>query len=195
MRSTLLPDSLLTEHWISLFDSIDEVWADSIDAKARALYKIRYALSPTSTGVSSLSTHDTLDRETLIQKIRALGLAITTSIAVSTASLYRISFSLGMFYRYKSSMMYIEAFLKYVFNCNLSIRKLYTADYLTFVERPAFSSLHYNGGTLYPTSQYIIYVVEPSLVEVDSASLLSTLQKLMPASAVINRVVLTTILP
>jgi hypothetical protein len=190
-RSILLPEGMLTEHWISLLDGIDTVWKDTIDDRVKAVRDVRhsYVVPKSTSGFVDSAALSTVDRETYIKKIRFLGLPINNLASISDNSLLRLSASIGSYWFNKGANN-LDKYLSYVFNVNLTIVPLWTNDYVSFYPKTdvAVGQPVYLSGTWYPSNKVRLIIQESSLVEVGKSALIDVFNTLAPYTIVIESI-------
>ena len=190
-RSILLPDSLNIEFWRTLLDSVDEVWKEDIDAKVVDLYKINDALRFTYTNELELtpqSSLDVMDRETAIKKLNRLGLKLRSTEGISNEALTRLCANISMYWFSKGNKQFVP-FLSYTLQVRIQVVKLYTSDYVTFLEEgdSGIGTSIYDGGSWYPTSHVNLYVDPATLVHTDLQSLTDIFFSVVPYTLVVHK--------
>jgi len=140
------------------------VFAPNVDEPIDNLGKLRdlYVLNPTSTDTpiqtGQLFTEaslDNFDSTTIIRQLNFLGLPISESSIFSDARFARFKRNISQFW-YSKGTHTLQDFLSYCLNSKISVERLWTDDYVTFIPESAVPLgqrvYESSTGSYYPTT-------------------------------------------
>lgn len=165
-RSTLLPPYLLANpYFVEFSDSMDAVFASSVDSSLDALSNIRnmWVQSPdteASVQDQQLITKEAWalpDRDLIVKQVNMLGMKLHNAGVVSDDAYQTIARFVGMYWFGKGTQGFIE-FINYCLSADLRMINMWTEDYDTFLPEgdPGIGVPIWAGGTWYPTTHVTI---------------------------------------
>ncbi len=164
MREVLLPPYLAGNPlWLEFTRAIDTLFAD-VDYTSKQLrflrnayaYSNQVAKEKVSKGLM-LSPQDfeyTInDKSYLVKQVSLVGLNLTDASALNEELLLNLFRHLSEYW-YNKGTVKLESFLNFIFKSSISLKSLWTEDYINFVEESpsVIANSVYNGGTFYPTT-------------------------------------------
>lgn len=182
-RSILLPPYMATNPlFVDFMDAIDEVFEPLVDQKTEILGDLRNMwvtnvdLENNQIAESQLIPFEAWsqpERDLLVKQVNALGLKLQNAGIISNDSYQVISRWAGMYWFGKGTHAFID-FINYCLSSSLSVTKLWTQDYVTFVPEgdPSIGTPIWEGGPWYPTT-HVSIVASGGLQQLDIKTLVS----------------------
>ena len=164
MREVLLPPYLAGNPlWLEFTKAIDTLFSD-VDYTTKQLRFLRDAYAYSSSVakekvakglmLSSLDFEYTInDKSYLIKQVSLVGLNLTEASAINEELLLKLFRHLSEYW-YNKGTVKLESFLNFIFKSSISLKSLWTEDYVNFIEESplVIANSVYNGGTFYPTT-------------------------------------------
>lgn len=160
-RTLLVPPYLETQPaWTALMAAIDEVFSD-IDVAIQDMDLLRKPLNTSdrifasdleSGKLTRFQDVPTLERVLAIKLCSQLGFSFRTSGVMAAEDYIRVASSIGQYYATTKGTEGWHNFFAFCLNAVFDVKKLWTTDYVTFVEEGSEGIPVWDGGAWYPTT-------------------------------------------
>lgn len=194
-RTVLLPPYLLTNSYYEEYaESIDTVFGPEVDEKIEIVGQLRnmWPIDPSlaqnyiyedPSGYDSdgrpivpmipFEAWPQFERPIMVKQVNALGMKLQSAGLITDDQYQTISRWVGQYWFGKGTQAFIN-FINYCLSSSLTIERLWTQDYVTFVPDgdPSIGTPIWNGGPWYPTS-HVRIVATGGLQQIDPSSLIT----------------------
>lgn len=160
-RKDILPTYLSNEVWRDLCDAIDAVFGPAIDTPTNNLGKLRRPWLLKDSAQEKIENGelltpadlDVFETEYLVKQVNMSGLIMANQDKFGNDVKARFFRHLPRFW-YSKGTISVADFLGYVLNTTITMTRLWTNDYVTFLPEgdPGIGTPIYSGGTWYPTT-------------------------------------------
>lgn len=205
-RSILLPPYLTinNDYFIAFTDAIDNVFDAMVDVPTEIIGNLRNMWITNPTLENAQITESQLipfeawsqpEREILVKQVNFLGMKLQNAGVVSNDNYQTIARWVGQYWFGKGTQSFID-FINYCLSASLTVTKLWTQDYNTFVPQndPSVGTPIWEGGTWYPTT-HVAIIASGGLQSLDIETLVSFFYEIANYNLVLDSIDLSFTIP
>lgn len=175
LRKIMPPALLSSPVWTDFAEAASAVWKDHVDdqvATMKSLQDTWHSNAATGELVNSgdlipPTEFDYLSLALVQNELKSMGVSISTPDTFSLQQLNILYRTIGRYWRQKGTAATVQ-YIAAVLGISLEYSRLWTQDYVTFVEEPSLGvppgTEIWNGGTWYPTTHIQVATSLPTLL-------------------------------